>query len=1164
MKKLFLSESLQEKDSGRKQICRVMRLTASFLLLCSCFVFAGNANSQNAKVSLNKNRVQLQEVLDEIESQTDYLFVSNRNIDLTREVSVRVKNKPVQGVLDEVLKNTGLTYTLEGVNIILSEKEVTFVNVVQQKKTVTGTVTDQNGEPVIGANVVEKGIMNGTVTDVDGKFILSISPEAILFVSYIGYKNQEVEVGKNTIVDVSLQEDTETLDEVVVVGYGTQKKVNLTGAVGIADGDVLENRPIANVGQGLQGVIPNLNINFDSGNPTAKTTFNVRGATSLNGGQALLLVDGVEMDDLSLLNPQDIESVSVLKDASSASIYGARAAFGVVLITTKKGKKDQKVQVNYSNNFSWATAANMPHTPSSDKWIRAINQCGINNGSGAYFSDKQVGAIDAYINGTGPSAFMATDNSMTREGQWAYAGNTDWFDVMYKPAFMQQHNASLNGGSEKNQYYASIGYKKQDGVLQYGTDKYERFNMAFNFTTQITKWLDLSFRTKYNRNTSDNPNTSPYMGTNLFFEVYRAFPYIPMFLPDGKNFAGIAGSNFNYNFVGRTALAGRDKIESNDFWYTGAFKLTPFKGLVIQGDYTENRFYKEQNTHTKTIYQIMPEDSTLEPISAGTPNGVTTRRFGNLYRSLNVWADYMKTFGDAHNLGVKIGYNQESKKITKLGVSSTGLFDNNFPVSDLANNYNLPDEEATIWAVQGAFARINYDYKQRYLLELNGRYDGSSKYKKGSRWGFFPSFSAGWRISEENFFEPMRDWFDNLKIRVSYGSLGNQVTDGNFQYLSFLAGELLNYSIDGKPLNALNAPTLPSTNITWEKVSTANFGLDWNLLTSRLSGSFDYYIRNTNGMVVSKDYPLVLGSTGGKENLADMRTAGWELTLGWRDQIKNVAGSPLEYNIAVSVYDNTSKITKYDNPTGYIGDFYVGKKLGDIWGYETDGFIIDENEAKRMGTVQNYISSTWLPGDIRYKDLDGNGVIDEGNKTLSNPGDKKVIGNNTARYNFNINLGAAWKNFDLRVLFQGTAKRDIWLDSPLFWGYSSIWQQNVFDYHIDNSWSETNTNAYYPIPTWSNRSKQAQTKYLQNGAFIRLKDITLSYTVPKSLISKIGINQLKVYFSGQNLWEATGLFKYLDPDVVGARNNSGDLSAADQGRVYPFTRSYSFGLNVTF
>jgi hypothetical protein len=372
--------------------------------------------------------------------------------------------------------------------------------------------------------------------------------------------------------------------------------------------------------------------------------------------------------------------------------------------------------------------------------------------------------------------------------------------------------------------------------------------------------------------------------------------------------------------------------------------------------------------------------------------------------------------------------------------------------------------------------------------------------------------------------------------------------------------------MNGGIISGLKAPTLASTNITWEKVYTTNIGLDWTMLNGRFTGSFDYYIRDTKGMVVNKTYPAVLGTTGGKENLADMRTKGMELSLTWNDQIKDVAGSPLDYSISIGISDNTSEITKYDNPTLSLDEtHYQGKKIGEIWGYVTDGFIKDEAEAQEMANKQAFISTTWKPGDIRYADLNGDGKIDRGNNRVGDSGDKKVIGNTTPRYNFNLNLSGSWKGFDLRLFFQGTMKRDVWLDSPVFWGYKTgIWWANLNDYIIDNSWSETNTNAYYPIPTWSDRSKQTQTKYLQNGAFIRLKDVTLSYTIPKALINKYGIGQLKVFVSGQNLWEATGLYKYLDPDAVGRRDNNGNLKVDDNGSVYPFTRSYSFGINVTF
>ena len=789
-----------------------------------------------------------------------------------------------------------------------------------------------------------------------------------------------------------------------------------------------------------------------------------------------------------------------------------------------------------------------------------------NNTSGTqYWSDELIAAVEERMKDPSlPTAWENTQgNKFTANGEWAYAGNTDWLDVLFNDAaFMQQHNASVRGGSEKTSYYGSVGYKGQDGLLAYGTDHFKRINMSFNFNTQLTNWLEIGLNVKYNRSEANEPNSNFYTSEDPYYEVYRSMPFIPVYLPDG-DFAGVAGSNFNFNIAGMLAQAGRTKNVYDDIWYTGSFKLTPFKGLTVRGDYTGNRYFRTTRAHEKTIYQKQPDGTSM---SKGDPNGVSLKKYDDTYEALNLWADYKKSFNDKHNLGVMVGYNQESKKTTKLSVSTSNLFDNNFPVTDLASTYNMPSEEATIWAVQGAFFRLNYDYMQKYLLEVNGRYDGSSKYMSGDRWGFFPSVSAGWRISEESFFEPARNIFDNLKVRASYGSLGNQVTDGNFQYLSFLTSESLAYLMNGGIISGLKAPTLASTNITWEKVYTTNIGLDWTMLNGRFTGSFDYYIRDTKGMVVNKTYPAVLGTTGGKENLADMRTKGMELSLTWNDQIKDVAGSPLDYSISIGISDNTSEITKYDNPTLSLDEtHYQGKKIGEIWGYVTDGFIKDEAEAQEMANKQAFISTTWKPGEIRYGDLNGDGKIDRGNNRVGDSGDKKVIGNTTPRYNFNLNLSGSWKGFDLRLFFQGTMKRDVWLDSPVFWGYKTgIWWANLNDYIIDNSWSETNTNAYYPIPTWSDRSKQTQTKYLQNGAFIRLKDVTLSYTIPKALINKYGIGQLKVFVSGQNLWEATGLYKYLDPDAVGRRDNNGNLKVDDNGSVYPFTRSYSFGINVTF
>lgn len=438
--------------------------------------------------------------------------------------------------------------------------------------------------------------------------------------------------------------------------------------------------------------------------------------------------------------------------------------------------------------------------------------------------------------------------------------------------------------------------------------------------------------------------------------------------------------------------------------------------------------------------------------------------------------------------------------------------------------------------------------------------------------GFFPSASLGWRLSEEKFFEPAKNIFDNVKVRASLGSLGNQVTNSNFDFIGTVGSADLNYILSGKIPTGITPATLAYNNVTWEKVTTANFGIDLGVLSNRLTASFDYYMRYTTDMVVSKAYPNTMGTSGGKENLASMRTNGWELTLNWNDRIEDVAGSPLSYNVGIGLSDSYSTITKYDNPTGTLNDLYEGKRLGEIWGYTTEGFIVDAADAELQADRQSYISNTWIPGDIKYADLNGDGKVNAGDSnkgpinTLDNHGDLKVIGNQTPRYRFNINLGLNWKNFDIRALFEGTLKRDLWLSNEVFWGFSGVWNSAINDYHVDNAWSESNPNAYYPVPTWSSRSRQTQTKYLQDGSYIRLRDLTIGYTLPKQWLEPIGVSQLKVFFSGQNLWEATGLYKYVDPDMTGSTNQSGTNvgTMSSDMKSYPFCRSYSFGINLTF
>ncbi len=1063
-----------------------------------------------------------------------------------------------------VLMAAGLQFSALAATDGEVKESVNTVSLQQQTKTISGTVVDANGETVPGATVLVKGTTTGTITDMDGNFTLSDVPEdATLVFSFVGMKTIEVAVAGQDTFSVVLQEESLGLDEVVVVGYGTQKKVNLTGAIGTASGDVLENRPITNVGQGLQGVIPNLNVTMANGAPGTGASFNIRGGTSLNGGSALILVDGVQTD-LNLINPQDVENVSVLKDAASASIYGARAAFGVVLITTKQGKRNSETKVSYNNNFSWSAPTRLPDMPTSYQWAQSMNTMSINDGQGEFFTPNQLDLIQAHLDdpANNPGVFVDNTGIMhpahTQDNPaWGYVGNTNWFEELYRNnAFMQQHNASLQGGGENSNFYGSLAYQGQDGLYRYGNDKYDRYNLTFNYNQDVTSWLELGFSTKYIHTNNDNPNLENDGMANPQYETYRTFPTVVMYLPDG-NFAGMEGRRFNKNISARMATAGRNKTGVDDVWFTGKFKMTPSAGWTVQGDYTVNKWFRTIQNHRKIGYQKMPDG--VPDLTFNTPNKYYMERNVDTYSALNVWSQYEKEFG-SHHFSAMVGYNQEAKENTGMTVNTENLYLNDVPRLHMANDLKSAREPGTEWAVQGVFGRINYDFESKYLLEFNGRYDGSSKYRESNRWGFFPSASLGWRISEEDFFMPLKSAVDNLKFRFSLGELGNQVTSGNFDYISSVNGYLVNYLIDNRQLVGISQPSLPNLNTTWERVMNYNVGLDWNLFKNKLYGSFDYYIRNTTGMVQNKAYPAVLGATGGKENIADMRTNGWELSLDWRDKIGDVLGKPMTYTVGFGLSDSYSEITKYDNPTGALGDWYVGKRLGDIWGYETQGHIMSEAEAQEQVTRQGVISKNWHIGDIIYADLNNDGKVDYGDNTLAKPGDKKIIGNSTPRYRFNFRSSLDWKGFNLRVFFEGMGKRDVWLSSFMFWGYSGQWWSAITKYHYDNTWSLENPDGYF-VASNRGQNKQVQTKYLQNGAYIRLKELSLSYTIPKQFTDKVGIGNARVFVSGQNLWDATGLLPDIDPEIANI-NYSGD--DAGDGFKYPYSRTLSCGVSVSF
>lgn len=1031
------------------------------------------------------------------------------------------------------------------------------VKEIQQNGVCNGVVTDTTGETVIGASVVVKGTTNGTITGLDGDFSLSgVTKGSILVVSFVGYQNTEVKWNGQPLTIV-LKEDTKVLDEVVVVGYGTQKKANLSGAVAAVDGKVLQDRPITNIGQGLQGVVPNLNITMNNGGaPGATSSFNIRGNTSLNGGSPLVLVDNVQMD-ANLVNPDDIESISVLKDAASASIYGARAAYGVILITTKKGKKSDKPTVSLSATGYWQSPALTFHNVNSMQYLTMMDEAYQNDGgSGHYFKSQVYQYAEDYFNGKYDSpVFFDTAYDTYKYG---YCGNTDWWDELYKTSFSQIYTANISGGNDRTTYYASVSMNDQGGILKAGDDKYNKYNANVNISSNITKWLNVSAKIAHTYTDELHPtggttamNSTAYSGLSSYSGMMKGdlSPLMPVKHPDGH----YAGQGSYTNPVAIMEQGGNAQYKQNDLWMTGAVKITPIKGLVINTDYTWNFYGKSSNQHVQNFYDYTAVPGTENYYPWTNPSSVTVTNNDDYYNAFNAFAEYTFSLKEKHNFKVMVGYNQENKHKKYHYAGRKNLIDSSNPSLNLAYGDMAMNGSETHWSVNGFFARINYDYKGKYLLELNGRYDGSSKFPHGDRYAFFPSASVAWRVSEEKFWEPIRGWFDNFKLRASYGSLGNQALDesryGNFPYLATYGintkyGALLNGT---RPV-AVSVPGLVSASFTWETVNQIDFGFDASFFGGRLNTSFDWYRRNTKDMLTAgQALPAVLGTSVPQENAADMKTVGWEVSLEWNDRLSNGFG----YHIKGVLSDYQASITKFSNPTKLLGTHYVGEKLNEIWGYVSNGLFQSDEDAKAAD--QSYLSGgSWGAGDVKYEDLNNDGKIDIGKNTLDDSGDRKIIGNSTPRYSYGITAGFDYKGFDFEMFWQGIGKRDYWLGGSQFWGFTDEWctpLTSSLDY-----WTEDNRDAYFPRLHHygvNGGNHQVSTRYLQNAAYLRLKNVVLGYTIPRSITEKVKISRLRVFVQGENLLTFTPLIDSYDPETL---NNM----------TYPINKKISVGLNLTF
>ena len=1048
------------------------------------------------------------------------------------------------------------------------------ISIYAQDNTISGLVKDNEGEPLPGVSVAVKAgeSISGVVTDINGKYQLKASPNATIEFSFIGFKSIQQQVGNRKVINVTLEIDNQMLEEVVVVGYGTQKKVNLTGSVSVIDSKAFESVPVANAVQALQGQVPGLNIYSNKGGGlNQKQSINVRGIGTIgegSTGDALILIDGMEADIFSV-NPQDIESISVLKDAAASSIYGSRAPFGVVLVTTKKGKAG-KAQINYNNSFRLSSPINMPSSLDSYTYALFFNDAGYNSGWGSYnwVSQTRLQRIKDYMDGKISYTTIPLNGSNTwADGYQEGNDNIDYYNLFFKKnVFAHEHNFSVNGGTDKIQYYLSANYLDQDGTLRMGEDYSKRYTMSAKISAQLSRAVSLSSNTRFVRNDFVQPT---HMNDSFFSDIGRqCWPVKPLYDPNGNLFD---------DHVQQMKNGGR-KTERNT-WLYQQFNLTiePIKGWRLIGDLSYR--YNTQYAHEDllTISQI-GVDGVTKVRSWDENSSVSESSFASDYFNVNLYTDFEKTFAKSHHLKALAGFQAEANNYRNIWAQKIGI---TYPGKPTINTSTGIDKDGKViapnvsgghnrWSTAGFFGRVNYDFQEKYLVEANLRYDGSSRFRSDDRWGFFPSASLGWNIAREEFFQPATRIMNTLKLRASYGSLGNQNTTALYPtYTVMGTGTSDKWLMNGVKPNIAWAPALVSYDLTWEKIRTWNVGIDIGLFNNRLTGSFDYFIRNTNDMVgPSKKLPATLGIAVPPSNNTDLRTAGWEVELMWKDRLQN----GLNYSLRFTLADSRTKITRYSNPSGLIDSFYEGKYCGEIWGYETIGIArTDDEMAEHVGSLvnggQSALGQDWQAGDIMYSDLNEDGKIDAGARTLDNHGDLKRIGNSTPRYNVGIDLSADWKGFDFRMFWQGTLKRDYFQGSYYFWGANGsqgYWFSTALKGHEDyfrndeSSPLGVNLDSYYPRPLLNtNKNQQCQTKYLQNAAYMRLKNLQIGYTLPRKIVQKMGVQNLRFFASGENLLTITDLVKFFDPETI----ESGSFA---HGYAYPLSRTYAFGLNITF
>lgn len=1172
---------------------RISQRYVSALLLISpavCMATANNTQTarwheQHVTNTVANNMYTVKSVLNYIEKNSNYVFVYNAEVQkmMSNKVSVNLDGRPALQILDEMCASTALTYKAQGNQISLTQTKNAQSGQPNkaQKRRIKGNVSDAKGEPIVGATISEKGGTGGTITDINGDFTLDLAPDNAITISYVGFKPQTLKPTDG--IHVTLDEQAKGLDEVVVIGYGTKKKANLIGAVSTVGAEELKDRPATNLGQMLQGQVPNLNISFNTGTPGEAATLNIRGKTSItNSGAPLVLIDGVE-GSIDRINPNDIESVSVLKDAASAAIYGARAGFGVVLITTKNNK-DGQAHITYNGRFSFSA----PTTKTDFMTVgydvaRLVDEFNTTTTGSSYselnaddYKMLEERRYDVTENPARPWAVVSQN-----DGLYHYYGNFDWYNYIFN--FAQptwNHNLSVNGGTEKMNYMISGGMNDHDGLYALSTDKYSTRTLMAKFNAEVTPWLRVFstaslFKSKYKQAGYDYED-----GGNVANLAFHAMPWIVPINPDGTNVYILPNSN-NKPADGFAAMLrtgnGFTQVGKTEQTYAIGAVLKLMEGLEFTGKITYRNYAKEKLARSASfVYARKPGQ---ELTANGWPFNNRLKDGRDTYENYvyDFYANFHRTFANVHNVSAVVGTNYERGHYKFVEPSGRDL------TSEVLNDLSLSTGDKSVkssqneFALMGYFARLSYDYAGKYLVEANMRYDGTSRFPRNHRWGFFPSLALGWRISEEAFFEPVRPTISNLKLRASIGSLGNQITDNSAKFnnntfypymrlITLKPTTNLNYIFDNAQAvyASLGDPT--SGSLTWETIVTQNLGLDVGLFNNRLSLALDVYSRTTKDMLAAaRALPAVYGYNAPYENNGELRTNGFELVVGWNDKF-NLAGKPFYYGVNLTLADSKTKITKFKgNESKVLGQDYEGMEWGEIWGYRIKGIYQSDQEAIDRGVDQSFLGTRFTDkaGDLIFDDVDGSTKIDQGKGTLDDHGDLVRIGNSTPRYHYGITVNMAWMGFDFSMFWQGIGKQNIYPggNNMMFWGpYARAYSSFIPKDFPAKVWSENNRDAYFPRPVADLARSYAMSRpndrYLQNLAYCRLKNLTLGYTLPKSLTKKAYLEKVRLYFSGENLFITSKLKSdYIDPEQMMHDTN---------GRVYPFSKTFSFGLDVSF